>query len=207
MKKLVAAVLGLALLGACGAGSDRTRFDSPERVAQAAYRHNGPPAITLYTMINNGTDSGAHTSMMINASQRVIFDPAGTVQHPAIVERADVLYGITPEIEKFYARAHARKTYRVLIQRIEVPAEVAEQALQLAVANGAVGQAFCTQSTSQILAKLPGFERIRPTFFPNNLSAQFGELPGVTSRVLRENDDDDKTKAIAAFDAQLAAAN
>lgn len=205
-KKIVLAVLGLILLGAC-VDPSRTRFDDPEVVARAAYRHDGPPALTLYTMVNRKTGAGAHTSLMINASQRVIFDPAGSVQHPAIPERADVLFGITPRIEDFYARAHARKTHYVVIQRIEVPAETAEKALQLAVANGAVAQAFCAQSTARILRQLPGFSSIRPTFFPVNLSDQFGRIPGVTTRELREDDDEDTSKAIAAFDAEVAAAN
>ncbi|MGY3437834.1 MULTISPECIES: hypothetical protein [unclassified Marinovum] len=205
MKKLAAAFLGLALLGACGATSDRSRYDDPELVARAAYRHDGPPALTLYTMVNNRTGSGAHTSLMINGSQRVIFDPAGSVQHSSIVESGDVLYGITPRIEDFYARAHARETFHVVIQRIEVPAATAEKALQLAIANGAVGQAFCSQSTSQLLKQLPGFEGINATFFPVSLSEQFGNLPGATTRVLRETDADDKSQAIAAFDAEVKA--
>lgn len=206
MRKVVLAVLGLVLLAAC-ADPTRTRFDDPEVIARAAYRHDGPPALTLYTMVNRDTGTGAHTSLMINASQRVIFDPAGSVQHPAIPERADVLYGITPRIEDFYARAHARKTHYVVIQRIEVPAATAEKALQLVVANGAVGQAYCAQSTSQILRQLPGFSSITPTFFPVKLSDQFGRIPGVTTRELREDDDEDKSKAIAAFDAEVATTN
>lgn len=206
MRKVVLAVLGLVLLAACS-DPTRTRFDDPEVIARAAYRHDGPPALTLYTMVNRETGTGAHTSLMINASQRVIFDPAGSVQHPAIPERADVLYGITPRIEDFYARAHSRKSHYVVIQRIEVPAETAEKALRLVVANGAVSQAYCAQVTSQILRQLPGFSSIRPTFFPVKLSDQFGRIPGVTTRELREDDDEDKSKAIAAFDAEIAATN
>lgn len=202
MKKLISGLCGLALLGACGAGPDRTRYDPPEVVSRAAYRHDGPPALTLFTMINNRSNGGAHTSLMINGSQRVIFDPAGSVSHASIAERADVLYGITPALADFYARAHARETYRVLIQRIEVDAETAEQALQLAINHGAVGQTFCTMSTSQLLRQLPGFESIRPVLFPTALSRQFAALPGVTETVLRENDSDDKSVAIAAFAAR-----
>lgn len=202
MKQLIAACLGLALLAGCGATPDRSRQDDLARVQRAAYRHDGPPALTLYTMINNRTGAGAHSSLMINGSQRVIFDPAGSVQHPAIAERGDVLYGITPRIEDFYARAHARETFHVVIQRIEVDAATAEKALQLAVNNGAVSQAFCAQATGQLLRQLPGFESIRPTFFPKGLSEQFATLPGVTTRTLREDDSDDKSEAIARFDAE-----
>ncbi|WP_323765656.1 hypothetical protein [Marinovum sp.] len=202
MNKLIAACLGLALLAGCAATPDRSRQDDLAVVQRAAYRHDGPPALTLYTMINNRTGAGAHSSLMINGSQRVIFDPAGSVQHSQIPERGDVLYGITPRIEEFYARAHARETFHVVIQRIEVDAATAEKALQLAMENGAVSQAFCAQATGAILRQLPGFESIRPTFFPVGLSEQFGALPGVTSRTLRENDSDDKSEAIARFDAE-----
>ena len=195
-------VMFAALLALAGCADDRTRFDPPEVVSQAVYRHDGPPALTLYTMVSNSTGQGAHSSIMINGSQRVIFDPAGSVSHPSIAENADVLYGITPRIADFYARAHARETYHVVIQRVEVPAETAELALQLAISNGAVAQAFCANATSNLLRKLPGFGSIKPTFFPLKLSAQFGALPGVTTRVLRENDADDKSVAIAEFDAE-----
>lgn len=199
MRNWLLAGLAAAVLTGCAANTTTTDA-SPEEVAQAIYRHDGPPAITLYTMINNRSGAGAHTSLMINGSQRLIFDPAGSVRHSAVPEVGDVLYGVTPRIADFYARAHARETYHVLIQRIEVPPQVAERALQLVQDNGPVAQTFCTQSTSSILRQLPGFESIRPTFFPNNLARQFGDIPGVSSRKLFENDADDKQQAIEAFD-------
>lgn len=201
MRFLVLTLVALAALAGCATG-DRTRYDPPEVIEKAVYRHDGPPALTLYTMVNNRTGQGAHSSIMINGSQRVIFDPAGSVQHSAIPENGDVLYGITPRIAAFYASAHARETFHVVIQRIEVPAETAEMALQLAINNGAVPQAFCANATSNLLGQLPGFGSIRSTFYPLKLSKQFGALPGVTTRVLRENDADDKSVAIREFDAQ-----
>ena len=169
-------------------------------MSRAAYRHDGPPALTLFTMINNRSGAGAHTSLMVNGSQRVVFDPAGSVRHSAVPERGDVLYGITPRIEDFYARAHARETFHVVIQRIEVSPEVAEKALQLVTTNGPVAQSRCTASTAAILRQLPGFESISGTWFPKNLSDQFGQLPGVTETKLFETDSDDKRKAIEAFE-------
>lgn len=191
----------LAALSVAGCAANTTKTDaSPEVVAQSVYRHDGPPEIRLYTMVNNGSGAGAHSSLMINASQRVIFDPAGSVRHSAVPEVGDVLYGITPRIAQFYASAHARETYHVVIQSVEVSPEVAEMALRLVQQNGPVAQTFCTQSTAGILRQLPGFESIRPTFFPIKLSDQFGELPGVTTQTLYEDDADDKTVAIEAFD-------
>ena len=197
---------GLALpLVACATPEQNRPNATPQQVADAIYRHDGPPALTLYTMISNTSGSGAHTSLMINApSQRVLFDPAGSVGLSAMPEIDDVLYGITRQIKEYYERAHARNTYHVRIQRIEVPAATAELALRRVQANGKVAPAACTTVTSRILSKLPGFESIRQVVFPNKLADQFAKLPGVTERKLFENDADDKTLAEAAAEARLA---
>mgnify|MGYP000109049570 FL=1 len=201
--RALAGVFILALAG-CGGGPADMRPDaSAEVISSASYRHPGPPALTLYTMINNRSGAGAHTSLMINGSQRIIFDPAGTVRLSAVPERDDVLYGITPGVADFYARAHARETYHVVIQRIEVSPEVAERALRLAVANGPVASAQCALSTAAILRKLPGFESVGSTWFPKRLMDDFAELPGVQTSKIFENDDDDKAVAIAQFEQRV----
>lgn len=197
--RALAGVVLLALAG-CGAGADMRPDASPEVISSASYRHPGPPALTLYTMINNRSGAGAHSSLMINGSQRIIFDPAGTVRLRTVPERDDVLYGVTPQVEDFYARAHARETYHVVIQRIEVSPEVAERALRLAIANGPVASARCAVSTAGILRQLPGFESVGSTWFPKRLMDDFGALPGVQTTRLFENDDDDKAVAIAQFE-------
>ena len=196
-------VLALVILAGCGAGNDMRPDASAEVIRSASYRHDGPTALTLYTMINNRSGAGAHSSVMINGSQRVIFDPAGTVRLSAVPERGDVLYGITPDVADFYARAHARETYHVVIQEIEVSSEVAERALQLAMANGPAASGFCSASTSAILRQLPGFEAIGRTFFPRRLMEDFGKLPGVRTTKLFENDADDKSLAIAQYERTL----
>ncbi|MHA6324886.1 hypothetical protein [Roseivivax sp. CAU 1753] len=195
----IVAVLASLTLAGCSIGQIGEVDASPQEVAQAAYRHDGPPAITLYTMVSNNSGAGAHSSLMINGSERIIFDPAGTVRHTRVPERGDVLYGVTPEIARFYELAHARETFHVVVQRIEVSPAVAEQALQLAKTNGRVGSAFCTNATSGLLRKLPGFEHIGQTFFPLNLADQVGEMPGVVTRRVYDDDGDDKSEAIEAF--------
>ena len=202
-------ILGLGLLAAvirsaCAPPPNSGPDSTPQEAAAAAYRHPAPPSITLYTMISNRTGSGAHTSIMINApSQRVIFDPAGSVGLSFMPEIGDVLYGITPRIEDWYERAHARETYHVRIQKIEVPGPVAEQALRMVQSNGHVAGAQCTTVTSRILGQLPGFESINTVMFPTRLADQFARLPGVTERKLFENDADDKTLAQQAFERQV----
>ncbi len=195
---------GCGAFALTGCGASMSGNATSDAVARAGYVHSGPPALTLFTMVNNNTGAGAHTSLMINASQRVIFDPAGSVRHESIPEINDVLYGITPYVAKFYASAHARKTYHAIIQRREVSPQVAEMALQMAQSIGPVGQAQCALKTSGLLAKLPGFEPLRTTWFPVKLAEQFGELPGTVTRELYENDADDKAVAIAEYDPNAA---
>ena len=84
--------------------------------------------------------------MVINASQRVIFYPAGTIKCDIFIEQDDVLCGATPSVLEFYTRAHARKTHHVVIQDLDVSPEIAERALQLVRANGPVTSAFGAKS-------------------------------------------------------------
>ncbi|MGH1373000.1 hypothetical protein [Planktotalea sp.] len=195
MRKVVLwCLLPIALMG-CGAKSE---WASDEHVARMAYREPGPATLTLVTMINNRSGSGAHTGLVINASQRVIWDPAGTFKHARIPERNDVIYGVNPEAYNVYKSAHARETYHVVMQEIEVAPEVAEKAFALARANGPAAQAQCSASTSRILSQLPGFESVGSHLFPKKLMTAFGKLPGVKTDKIFENDAGDKATAFKA---------
>lgn len=197
-----------APLALAGCGSTVLREEvlaSQADIDRVTYVHDGPPRLTLLTMKNTTSDNGAHTGLMINASQRVLWDPAGTFGHSSIPERNDVHFGITPQLEQFYISFHSRITYYTLIQEIDVPADVAEQALRLAISNGPTPKSACTTHTSRMLSQLRGFESIRRTLFPNNLADQFAKLPGVREQIYRENDSDDKSIAAAEIDAALTA--
>lgn len=191
-------------LAACGVSREEILAPQAD-IDRVAYVHPGPKRLTLMTMKNVGSDNGAHTGLLINASQRVLWDPAGTFGHSSIPERNDVHFGITPRIEQFYISFHSRETYYTLIQEIDVAPEVAEMAMRLAIANGPTPKAACTTHTTRMLKQLPGFEGIRQSFFPGNLSDQFAQLPGVRSRIYRENDSDDKSVAAAEIDAAIRA--
>ena len=166
-------------------------------VQQAAYRDDGPPALTLYTVINNRSGSGAHSGLLVSGSQRVLFDPAGSFKNRAFPERNDVIYGMTPRVVDYYIDYHARETFHIIIQKIEVSPAVAELALQRVQAYGAVSQAHCANSVSKILSGLPGFEQIKVTYFPNRLSQNFAELPGVEKRTVFDDDADDNRALLA----------
>ena len=152
----------------------------------------------LYTVINNSTGSGAHTALLVNASQRAIFDPAGSWYHPQLPERNDVHYGMSDPIVDFYVDYHTRITYRTVIQEIEVSPQVAEAALREIQAYGAVRRGHCADATSEILRKLPGFEDIPRTYFPRKLSRAFGARPGVATTIARDDDPDDNSGVILA---------
>lgn len=195
-----------APLGLAGCGGTVMREEvlaSQADIDRVAYRQPGPSYLTLMTMKNTGSGNGAHSGLIVNASQRILWDPAGTFGHASIPERNDVHFGITPEIEQYYISYHSRVTFYTLLQTIEVPDETAEMAMRLAIANGPTPKAACTTHTSRMLGQLPGFGSIRRTMFPNNLSDQFGRIPGVREIEYRENDSADKAVAAAEIDAAL----
>ena len=166
MKRVLMALVMPLFLAACGAESV---YAPEEDVQRAIYRHDAPPSITVLTVVSNRDGSGGHSALLINGSQRLIFDPAGTWHHPQIPERNDVHFGMKDAAVEFYKDYHARETWHVVSQEIPVSAEVAEMAIQRALNYGAVPKAYCTQANTDILRSLPGFEDVPKTFYPVKL--------------------------------------
>lgn len=181
-------VLALVALTACGA---EPKWAPDEAVAKAHFVAEAPQSITLFTVVSTRSGSGAHSGLLINASEQVMFDPAGTWYHPYLPERNDVHFGVTPRMVSFYIDYHARETYNVIEQTVLVSPEVAELVMQRAEAYGAVPKAECANSISTILGGVPGFESIKHTWFPNKLSAEFGKIPGATYKLITDDDADD----------------
>ncbi|WP_412555524.1 hypothetical protein [Shimia sp. MIT1388] len=202
MNVLVRGLALVALVASVSACSVRNpaSSNSPDAAVEAArYVHDGAKQLTLYTMISNESGSGAHTSLMINGSQRVAFDPAGSFRKEgAIVAKNDVVYGMTPYMVDQYTRFHARETYHVVVQSIDVSSQVAEMALRGAESLGPVTEAQCAKSTSALLKTLPGFEDAPQSYYPRKLMDYFADK-GATYDRLFEYDDDDKSKVLAAF--------
>ncbi|MGB7270921.1 MAG: hypothetical protein WBC90_15520 [Albidovulum sp.] len=169
-----------------------------EAVARARYHSDEGPSITLFTVVRRLGGEGAHSGLMINGSQRVMFDPAGTWHHSTVPERNDLFYGITPRMKKFYIDYHARETYDVYEQRVPVSAAVAEMVIQRAQSNGAVGKALCGRSISSLLRGVPGFENVKNTYFPNKIMRSFAELPGVVTTKHTDSDSDNNQGVLAA---------
>ena len=190
MHKLLFLVVFPLFLAACGA---EPKWAPDEDVQRVKYRHDGPPSLTLFTVVSNRSNAGAHAGLMINGSQRILFDPAGTWWSPSIPERNDVHYGINPRVLSYYIDYHTRETYHTVMQTVEVSPEVAEAALRAAQAHGAAPKAYCTQSITTVLSGLPGFESIKTTFYPLKAMEQFSKIPGVKTHTVRDDDADDNS--------------
>jgi hypothetical protein len=188
MRRILICLSVLLALAACG--SAEPKWASDEAVARAHYVHGAPSTITLFTVLATRDGSGAHAGLLINGSERVMFDPAGTWHHPNLPERNDVHFGMTPKMVAFYIDYHARETFDVIEQTIEVSPGIAELVMQRAKDYGAVPKAQCTVAISSILRGVPGFEGLPGTWYPKKLMTAFGKLPGVKSRRITDDDAD-----------------
>lgn len=184
-----ALLCSFVLLVGCG-GPAEPVWAPDDLVARAVYRDPGPAKITLFTMRSTANDTGLHSGLMISASQRVIFDPAGTFKLRFTPERNDVHHGITPRALDVYTDYYARETVDLDIREVTVPPEVAEEALRLVQEYGAVPKAQCALAITGVLRQLPGFETIPRTYFPKPVMRAFGRLPGATHRIVTDDDAD-----------------
>lgn len=202
MKRLFFALFAPLFLSACGA---EPIWAPDEAVAEARYEHVGPTSVTLYTVLSTRSGTGAHAGLLINGSERVLFDPAGTWRHPKLPERNDVHFGITPKMVDFYIDYHARETYDVVEQTIMVSPEVADLIMARAKAYGAVPKANCTIAISRVLEGVPGFESLRMTWFPKRMMEGFADLQGVQTRRVTDDDADENhgVLLVQAGDARL----
>jgi hypothetical protein len=184
------AALALALLAACGGPAEPVWAPDAE-VQRYSYHYDGPPSLTLYTVISTKNGSGGHTSLMVNGSQRVLFDPAGTFKMPTAPERNDVIFGLTPRVEAVYIDYHARETFYVMQQEIDVSPEVAEMALREVQQYGAVPKAQCSLAVSRILSDLPGFQGFPVGYFPLKTMEAFNRYGAGPGTKITDDDDDD----------------
>lgn len=184
-------VLALTVVAGLSACAGKAPYATDEAVQAATFVADAPPSVTLFTVLNNRSGGGAHSGLLINGSQRVMFDPAGSWYHPRLPERNDVHFGITDKMIAFYVDFHARETFRVVQQTVPVSAAVAQQIMNNALAYGAVPPAQCTHSVSAVLRDVPGFESLNGTWFPKRLMESFAELPGVVEKVITDEDADD----------------
>jgi hypothetical protein len=172
-------------------------------VSQARYVPSGPAKVQLLTMISNRNGSGGHTALLIDGPQRVLFDPAGSWFHPMAPERNDVIYGMSPQLYDFYIDYHARETYHVVVQELDVSAGQAAALIELVEAYGPVPPAQCSTAVSSVLMQVPGFQSMSRNLFPTRTMEQFAAIPGVRESRIYDDDSDDNYELL---NAQAAAA-
>lgn len=160
----------------------------PATVAAARYTSDEPPYVELVTTVKRDTGKGAHTGLIINASERVIWDPAGTFQYPDLPEVEDVHFGATDRLVSYYKRYHARFSHFVHSQRVYLDPVSAEKLLLSARNHGAVPKMFCSTSTADVLRVLPQFANLRRSMFPERLREDFAKVPGVVDSYVEEQD-------------------
>lgn len=185
---LAVALIPLFLV-ACG-GPAEPVWAPEEAVQRSIYKHNGPPKITLFTVVNVHSGSGGHSGLMINGDQRLLFDPAGTFKLPFAPERNDVHFGMTEQALKVYIDYHARQTWNVRTQELELTLQQARLLTKSVQQYGAVPKAQCALSITRILKQVPGFESINVTYFPVSLSKNLAQFSGVKTQMITDDDAD-----------------
>ena len=181
MIRLLTSFLALILLVGCTADH---KWASDADVARARYVDPNPAYITLFTSINTRTKAGVHSAILINGTERVLYDPAGSWDQPAAPERGDLRYGMTPQMLANYSDFQGTAPFELIQQTIFVTPEVAEQIKQAAIAHGSANKAACTNALGQVLRTAPQFASLPSTLFPKRMSLAFAQLPGVQTRVI-----------------------
>ena len=172
--------LCLSLVALVGCGAER-QAASQESLAYTPYVAEGPATITLITSINGRSNSGAHSALVINGSERVLNDPAGSwaLMDGMAPERDDMHFGMFPAALDNYIAFQSNGIFYATEQTIVVPLAVADQAIAAAKAQGSTPKALCGNSVSTVLSKLPGFESLSVAYLPKAISREFAKLPGV----------------------------
>lgn len=180
-------LLGLGLILA-GCVNPNAGTAPAEEIAASRYASPEPAFVSLITVVNERTDFGEHTAILINGSQQVIYDPAGSFRYSKLPRRDDMLYGVTPQYADYYNSYHARFGYYVKVQKVEVSRELADQMIAAAQARGSVPKLFCSIAASDVLNDFEMFSAVRSTFFPDAIMKRFTSMPGVETTIIREDD-------------------
>ncbi|WP_136683510.1 hypothetical protein [Falsirhodobacter xinxiangensis] len=184
--RLILCLLGLLTLAACA----EPKWADDAAVTRAVYTSQAPTSVTLFTVVRKRDGSSGHSGLMVNGAQRIIFDPAGSWNHPDVPERNDVLYGMTDKMVAFYIDYHARETYDVVEQTVPVTPQVAAMVAQRMQSYGAVPKAHCARAITGVLDGVPGFEDVGRTWYPTKLMQRFDQLPGVVKRTITDDSAD-----------------
>jgi hypothetical protein len=184
MRSASMAALATLLLAGC----EVYQAASPEDIERARYVSDEPPSVTLISMVSNSTGRSAHSALLINGSERVLYDPAGTFQHPDLPRRGDIHYGITPRYLDYYERYHARFSHFVHTQTVQVSRATADQVLANAQAEGKTLKMLCAGSVTGALHPVEPFTHVRWTLSPEGVREDFAQIAGVVDDYVYEVD-------------------
>ena len=138
-----------------------------------------PPSITLLTVIGIPRGEGAHSALLINGSQRIIFDGAGSWNHPAIPGLRRALRDHAELQELLYRLSRAQSLW--VAGTPNWSRGVANAAIRAAEAQGATDKSFCAVVDRPGAAWVPGFGRASG-FAAEDAATGSLTLPGVTSK-------------------------
>lgn len=181
-----AACLILALVAL--AGCEFYTPADPSEIAAARYASPDPPSVTLLSMVNQRNGRSAHSALLINGSQQVLYDPAGTFSHPALPRRGDIHYGMTPRYVDYYERYHARFSHFVEAQTVPISRGDADRLIANAQAEGKTLKMHCALAVADVLEPVPPFQGVPHSYFPEALRRDFATKRGVTNRFIFEDD-------------------
>lgn len=184
LSRAAAALAAAALLAGCEVYTPA----DPEAIARARYVSPEPPSITLLSMVDVASGRSAHSALLINGSQQVLYDPAGTFTHPDLPRAGDIHYGMTPRFLDYYERYHARFSHFVEAQKVEVDRATADAVMARAEAEGKTLKMLCAGSVTGALQGIPPFDKVRRTLLPESIRADFARIPGVEDSYVYEND-------------------
>jgi hypothetical protein len=161
---------------------------APEEIARARHVEGEPYSVTLISMVSTRSGRSAHSALLINGSQQVLYDPAGTFTHPDLPRRGDIHYGVTPRYLDYYERYHARFSHYVQSQTIYVSRAAADQVLANAEARGPTPKMLCNTSIAAVLKPVPPFDGVRMSIFPEAAREDFARIPGVEDSFVYDDD-------------------
>lgn len=180
-------LLGLGSMALLGCVRDYPTA-SAEEVHAARYAHDGEPALMLISTIGESSGMSEHVGLLINAQERVLFDPAGAYTIAQMPHRDDVHYGVKDRYLEHYISFHARLGFYVKTYYLPVSSQTAQIVYERATHYGQVRMTQCGFAVSDILADIEELKGISRTFFPSTLEREFAALPNVVSSEYHEND-------------------
>lgn len=139
-----------------------------------SYAHDAQSRLRIAVFEIEPAEFMMHTGLIIyTPDDRVLYDPGGFWRDPRATRRGDVTRGFSPELEASYlSRASllsSSEIWKPHLWETEVPDAVALQAVEIALSRDLFCFGGCVYGVSSLLAELPGFEDIRPTFSPSRL--------------------------------------